>query len=145
MADSADVKDVKARQTQSKKSKAATLDMLKGKNRATAKFSIYLPDDQGDGQEVELTFRAIGSAEYDRIVSKYPPTAEQRAEGSSFNLDTFAPALIAAVSLEPPLSLEDAQEIWTSEEWSRGEVVTLWRRALELCNRGLDIPFTASV
>jgi hypothetical protein len=79
--------------------------------------------------------------EYDRLVSKHPPTTEQRADGASFNLDTFAPALISAVSSDPEISPTDAKEIWNSAEWSRGEVITLYRQAVDLCNRGLDIPF----
>lgn len=144
MAASAASKTASARSTQSRKSKAATLDMLKGKHRAVSTFSIFLPDEKGDPQEFQLTYKAIGAMEYDKLVGKYPPTTEQRADGQTFNINDFAPALISAVCQDPELSFDDAKEIWDSPDWSRGEVVTLWRRALDLCNRGFDIPFTVS-
>ncbi len=137
-------KEVEARQKQSDYSKKATLDMLKGKKRAAAKFTIFVNDEDGEKQEVEINYRAIGATAYDKLVSKHPPTTEQRADGASFNLDTFAPALIAAVCLEPEMSEKDALELWNSPDWSRGEVITLYRHAVDLCNRGMDIPFTES-
>lgn len=135
-------KTVESRAAQSKVSKAVTLDLLKSKQRAVSKFSVYLPDAKGNSVEYELTYRAIGAVEYDKLVSKYPPTTEQRAEGQTFNIDTFAPALISAVCINPEMSYDDAKEIWDSPEWSRGEVITLWRKAVDLCNRGMDVPFT---
>ena len=39
------------------------------------------------------------------------------------------------------MSHEDALEIWESEAWSRGDLMVLFRNAVELNNRGLDIPF----
>lgn len=135
-------KAVEARQAQSDASKASTLDLLKGKKRASEKFTVFVTDDDGESTEVQLHFRAIGAAAYDKLVSKYPPTTEQRADGAQFNLDTFAPALISACCVEPEMSYKDAKEIWDSSDWSRGEVITLYRHAVDLCNRGMDVPFT---
>ena len=134
-----EAKKVEARAQQRNNSKTATLDLLKGKKRQQDTFKIWV-----DSSEVEMTFQAIGAIEYDKLVSKHPPTTEQRADGAAFNLDTFAPALIAAVSSDPEISLSDAKEIWNSNDWSRGEVITLYRKAVDLCNRGLDIPFNAN-
>ena len=80
--------------------------------------------------------------EYDKLVAKHPPKPEQRAEGSSFDIDTFAPALIAAVCVDPEMSEKDAKDIWNSPAWSRGDLMVLFRNAVELNNRGLDIPFS---
>lgn len=137
-----DVEVVAARQDQSKRSKAATLDLLKNKKKAIKKFSLYLTDDDGEQVEVELTFQALGSKEYDKLVAKFPPKPEQRMEGAAFDADKFAPALISACSVEPEMTLEDAQEIWTSDAWSRGDLMALFRTAVELNNRGIDIPFS---
>ncbi len=126
-----------ARNKQSQASKRATLDQLKTKPRATMEFSIYI-----EGAEVTLKYQAIGSKEYDKLVAKHPPKPEQRADGASFNIDTFAPALIAACCLEPEMSKEDAQAIWDSEDWSRGDLMVLFRNAIDLNNRGIDIPFS---
>lgn len=133
-----------ARAKQSSASKAATLDLLKGKSRAKETFSIYLTGESGKEQEVTLTYQAIGALEYDKLVAKHPPKADQRVDGASFNIDTFAPALIAKVCVNPEMTEEDALEIWNSPEWSRGDLMVLFRHAVELNNRGVDIPFTGS-
>jgi hypothetical protein len=142
MPNSTDV--VEARQKQSDESKTATLDLLKNKRRARSTFTLFLADEDGEQQELELTFQAIGARDYDKLVSKHPPKAEQRVEGASFDIDTFAPALIAKCSVEPEMTEKDAKEIWDSPDWSRGDLMVLFRQAVELNNRGLDIPFSAN-
>ena len=137
-------KNVEARQKQSQASKRATLDMLQNKPRSTTEFSLYLSDGNGGTNEVTLKYQAIGMRAYDRLVSKHPPKPDQRAEGNSFDIDTFAPALIAACSVEPEISPTEAKNIWDSEDWSRGDVMVLFRNAVELNNRGLDVPFSVS-
>lgn len=138
------VKQVEARQKQSEASKAATLDILKGKKRAKETFTLFLHDDDGKQVELELTFQAIGAREYDKMVAKHPPKADQRIEGSSFDLDSFGPALIARCSVNPEMTEEDAKEIWESPDWSRGDLMVLFRHAVDLNNRGIDIPFNAN-
>jgi hypothetical protein len=137
-------KQVEARQKQSQASKRATLDMLQNKPRSTTEFSLFLNDGNGGSNEVTLKYQAIGMRAYDRLVSKHPPKPEQRAEGNSFDIDSFAPALIAACSVEPEISPSEAKAIWDSEDWSRGDVMVLFRNAVELNNRGLDVPFSVS-
>jgi hypothetical protein len=137
-------KTAEARQKQSQASKRATLDQLVNKPRSTSEFSLYLGDGNGGTTEVTLKYQAIGMVAYDKLVAKHPPKPEQRAEGSSFNIDTFAPALISACSVEPEMTPSDAKAIWDSDDWSRGDVMVLFRNAVELNNRGLDIPFNES-
>lgn len=142
MPTSAQSKNAEARQKQSQADKRATMDLLLNKPRSTTEFSLYLSDGNGGTNEVTLKYQAIGMREYDRLVGKHPPKPDQRAEGSSFDIDTFAPALIAACAVEPEISPQQAKEIWDSPEWSRGDVMVLFRNAVELNNRGLDIPFS---
>ncbi len=140
--------ETRAKQSeQDKKSrnKRATFEMLKNKPRATSTFTVYIKDEDGEEQELELKYRAIGSVEYDKLVSKHPPKNEQRVEGAVFNIDTFAPALIARVCQEPEMSEDEAAELWNSPDWSRGDLMVLFRNAVELNNRGLDIPFNGTV
>jgi hypothetical protein len=137
-------KNAEARQKQSEQDKRATLDQLINKPRSTTEFTLYLSDGEGGINEVTLKYQAIGMRAYDRLVSKHPPKAEQRAEGSSFDIDTFAPALIAACSVDPEITPTQAKQLWESEDWSRGDVMVLFRNAVELNNRGLDIPFNES-
>ena len=122
----------------------ATLDHLKKKKRAKETFSIYITEEDGKQQEIKLTYQAIGALEYDKLVSKHPPTADQRVEGGSFNIDTFGPALIAKCCVDPEMAEADAIEIWNSPEWSRGDLLVLFTHAVQLNNRGVDIPFSAS-
>jgi|SRR5215831_1189634 len=135
-------KTVEARQKQAAAAKRATLDELINKPRSTTEFSLYLGDGNGGSTEVTLKYRAIGMRAYDRLVAKHPPKPDQRADGASFDMDTFAPALIAACSVDPEISPEQAKEIWDSDDWSRGDVMVLFRNAVELNNRGLDVPFS---
>lgn len=135
-------KAAEARQKQSDSSKRATLDLLKNKKRASMEFALYVHDEDGEQTEITLKFQSIGARDYDKLVAKHPPKPDQRAEGAAFNIDTFAPALIAAVSVEPEMTLQDAQDIWTSPDWSRGDLMVLFRNAIELNNRGVDIPFS---
>lgn len=132
---------VEARQKQSETSKRATLDLLKSKKRARQTFTLFLSDGEGTMHELQMTFQAIGAVEYDKLVSKHPPKAEQRVDGATYNIDSFAPALISRCSVDPEMSEDDAQEIWQSSEWSRGDLMVLFRNAIELNNRGIDIPF----
>ncbi len=119
----------------------ASIDDLFKKKRRETEVVITSQDDDGGTIELTLRYRAIGSREYDDLVSKYPPTREQKADGAAYNVDLFAPALISAVSMEPRLSLDDAKEIYNSPEWSGGEIGGLFIEALKLCNAGLDVPF----
>lgn len=121
----------------------ATFDMLAKKPRRTATFTIHLPDDDGSPQARRMRFRAIPPKRYDRLVAEHPPSKADREKGSSWNPETFPAALVAAVSDVPRLSLEQAQEIADSEEWSGGEFATLFLEALKVCNQGLDVPFSA--
>lgn len=138
----ATAKSTEARQKQSNADKRATIDELINKPRSVTEFSLYISDGNGTSKEVTLKYQAIGMRAYDKLVSKHPPKPDQRAEGASFDIDSFAPALIAACCVEPEISVAQAKEIWDSEAWSRGDVMVLFRNAVELNNRGLDVPFS---
>lgn len=106
---------------------------------------VLIPTVGDDGQEIKLVFRmkALNGKVYDDLVSAHPPKDEDKKNGGQYNVDTFAPALISAASVTPKLSLEQAAELYHSEDWSGGEITSLFFAALRLCNAGLDVPFTA--
>ena len=120
----------------------ATLKDLLHKPARTKEVVLKVPDDGGTVIEYVVTLRAIGSKAYDVLVGMHPPTAEQKKEGATYNPDTFGPALISACAVNPPMTPNEAKELWESEEWSRGEVMELFVSAVEVCSRGLDVPFT---
>lgn len=128
----------------SSRPRMATLDHLRKKKRREADVPITLQDDDGEDVQMTLRFRAISSRQYDKLVSEHPPTPKQKDDGAIYNINNFAPALISAVSLDPKLSVEDASELYNSDDWSGGEIGGLFLAALRLCNAGLDVPFTVS-
>jgi hypothetical protein len=119
------------------KATRATFEKFKAKKRVEREVELEI-----NGDPVTILFRAIGSTEYDKLIAKCPPTYEQKAAGSSYNIDTFGPALLARVCIDPQMTKDEWNEIWNSENWNRGEVVQMFYIATELCNRGFDIPFT---
>src|SRR5947209_3430220 len=93
----------------------ATFDALKAKKRAERVLSVVL----NEGEEpVSFLFRALGVTEYDRLITDNPPNKEQLATGAGFNINTFGPALLHKVCIEPELSDAQWREIWNSPDWS---------------------------
>ena len=116
--------------------KRATLAKLRGKRRVEKEFSVVLAEGE---DPVTFLFRSIGAQDYDRLITKCPPTKEQQAEGGAYNTDRFAPLLLSRVCAEPVLDEAEWAEIWTSPDWNRGEVSALFWTAVNLCNQGLDL------
>lgn len=92
---------------------------------------------------VRMVFQSIGRKAYDALLMAHPPTEEQVAEfqdenrqkdGSPgkgkppYNIETFAPALIAASCVDPELTPEQVEELW--DEWNSTELAELWMAAL---------------
>ena len=123
----------------------ATFDVLKNKPRAEKEVVINIPGADGEENEVTMMFRAIGSTEYDRLLAKHPPTTEQKADNSTYNINTFGPGLLSKVCIDPEMTAKEWTLIWQSDDWNRGEVMGMFLIAVELCNKGLDIPLSEVV
>lgn len=123
--------------------KRASLDILTSKAKVEKEVSVVVPGDDGP-VEMTLLFRSIGSKEYDRLVTNCPPRPDQKKEGASYNIDQFGPELISRVCVDPVMTLEDAQKIWNSDEWNRGEIWDLFTNAVEVCTNGLEVGPTKS-
>lgn len=104
--------------------------------------------------EAEFVFKAIGRHGYDDLLAEHPPTekdrklAKEQAESlglpsfqAEFNAETFPPALISASCIQPQMSLEEALEIWNSDEWNGAELLKLWEAARNANATPGDIPF----
>lgn len=135
-----DVKITQSRQEQSKADKASLLDKLKNKKPRTKTIKVEV-----GGEELELTFQAISAHDLDKLQTKHAPSIEQKARGFVFNPDTFAPALVAACSLDPEMSEADTKQLWASEAWSTGELSVLFDTCSNLCMEGLNTNFTSNV
>ena len=119
----------------------ATLDQLRTKR--PAEKTVTLTVEGADGpEEIDMLFRAIGHHEYDRLVTKFPPTAPQKKEGLTYDIERFGPSLISRVCVDPQMTEDDTHELWNSGQWNRGEITALFLAAVEICNKGLDIPPT---
>lgn len=121
--------------------KIATLEDLLKKPARTKEIIINVPSGKSSTTDFVVTIKAIGSKAYDDLLAAHPPTNEQKKEGTSYNVETFAPALISACSVTPQLTEEQANQIWTSDEWSRGELTELFIGCVEVNSKGLDVPF----
>lgn len=79
---------------------------------------------------VSMRFRSIGRKRYDKLVTEHPATDEQKAEqpDAAWNLDTFPPALLSASCIEPPMTVEEATELF--ETWNVAEFMEIWTAAL---------------
>ena len=97
--------------------------------------------------EVVFTFESIGSVAYDDIVGdpENQPTDEQKKEGATFNSLTFPPALIAAASVDPVITLEQATAIFQDRSWNGAELEKLFYAALEVNTETGDIPLSKGV
>jgi len=127
------------------KAPVATLDQLKKKKRVTKSVTIVVGDEDGDPVEVSLSFRGISAHRYDRLIAAHPPRPSDKKQGYAYNPDSFGPAIVAATCIEPEMSLDDAKEIWQSDDWNRGERMQLLMAAIEVCTAGLNVPFSKSV
>lgn len=123
----------------------ATFDQLRKKKSRTDDVKLTIQGDDGESVDMIIRIKAIGSTAYDEMISGCPPTRDQNERGATFNMDQFAPALISACALEPPLTYEQAVELYTSDEWASGEIGQLFFACQRVCNSGLDVPFNGAV
>ncbi|MFC9891443.1 hypothetical protein [Streptomyces pilosus] len=79
-----------------------------------------------DKASVTLRFTALERKALEDLQKEHPPTEEEEAEGAEFRMDTFAPALISAASLDG-MPLEDAQHFLNT--WATADAQALWRAA----------------
>lgn len=80
--------------------------------------------------EFTFTFEALGRQEYLQLLAAHPPRQEDRAERLSFNGETFPPALVAASAVEPTISAEQAEQLFTT--LSDAQFSKLWNAALSV-------------
>ena len=117
----------------------ATIDELLGKGRATETITVELPGPDGPVAR-KLQFAAIANDDYEALQSQFPPTEKQKTEGYAYNIERFAPALVAACMSKPTMTMQQVQQIWGSDNWSTGELSNLYGICQGLCVGGFNIP-----
>jgi hypothetical protein len=115
---------------------------LLGKPKTRDTFKLYVGSGD-DKVEVEVTVEALSMKDYDKLLSKYPPTDDEAARGLTYELDKFAPALISACLVDPEMTLTQTKQLWASENWSRGDVEGLFGKVLQVNHRESTVPFNA--
>lgn len=134
-----DIKTTAVRLAQSNSDKQSTLDKLKGKKPRSKTVEVTI-----DGEQIQITFKAISASELDKLQAKHQPTMEQKTRGLVYNPNTFGPALIAACAVDPEMTEKDALEIWDSPYWSTGEISFLFDTCTQLCMEGMTVSFSKS-
>ncbi|MFI2620394.1 hypothetical protein [Streptomyces sp. NPDC018584] len=79
-----------------------------------------------DAAAVTLRFTALGRRELEELQKKHPASEEEEAEGADFALDTFAPALISAASMDD-MPVDYARHCL--DTWSAADASGLWNAA----------------
>lgn len=123
-------------------SPVATLDDLLSKPRRTRSLDLQVPGPEGEARNLRVVAEALSGDDFDDLVAKYPPTKEQREKGFGWNPDEFLPRLIAATLTEPRLNVEQAKELWSSPNWSVGELSSLVAFCQRVNQESLGVPFT---
>jgi hypothetical protein len=117
----------------------ATLEDLKAKPRRTKEVDIPI------GESVlSIVVGSINTKAYDDLVSEHPPSKKDKDSGAMWNVETFAPAVMAACTINPPMTEEQALELWNSDDWSRGELFDWFMACIDVCNSGMRVPTSAS-
>ncbi|GEM_PF-6380895 len=91
---------------------------------------------------VTFTFRALPRAEWRRLVAAHPPADGDAADGLDFDPDGICAPLLAAASVDPEISLSDAEAI--VDEWSEAEVTALFTAAFLAQREIRDVPLPSS-
>lgn len=81
-----------------------------------------------------FVFESVGTTAWFKLVTEHPPLDSQRRTHDT-NWVTFRPAAIAASSVEPKLTVDDAQ--WLMDELPVSEWEKLWAACME-ANVGAD-------
>ena len=106
---------------------AEKLARLRAKKPVERTLEIRVDGD--DQPPVTLTFRALPRPDYERLQAAHPPSDADRAQGKAYNVETFAPALLAASSTDG-MTLTDAEDICRT--WNLAEVSMLFGAAVSV-------------
>lgn len=109
-------------------------DLSQGPPESVVDMETQLADmrDSAADTQASFTFEACSFAALEELKYRYPPNEKQAAEGMQWDVDDFAPALLALTCIDPGLTDAEAKELWTT--WEAGLVNTIYRAAWDVCN-----------
>ncbi len=115
-------------------------DVIESRKEALADAVAELKEAQTARDEMVVPYRfgSLGRKRLDALIRAHPPTPEQRKahreeqrqKGETpgelpFNSETFPPAFISACLQSPEYTVEEATELWNSDDWGLGETNAL--------------------
>ncbi|MFF8910514.1 hypothetical protein [Streptomyces olivaceoviridis] len=101
------------------------LALLK-REAADAKTELAAAQKAYDEQTITLRFSALERKALEKLQKQHPATEEDEANGDDWAMDTFAPALISAASLDG-MPVEAARRYL--DTWAPGDARDLWQAA----------------
>ncbi|WP_329474247.1 hypothetical protein OIE75_40765 (plasmid) [Streptomyces sp. NBC_01723] len=96
------------------------------KQHKDAKTELTAAQKAYDACTVVLRFTALERKELEKLQNQHPASEEEEEKGEGFAMDTFAPALISAASLDG-MPVEKARQYL--DTWSTADAGDLWRAA----------------
>lgn len=95
-----------------------------------------------NGKTLKIHLRAIGHEAYDELVASSPPSKDEQEKGFVFNQKAFQPKLVSAVVTRPKMDLDRASRLMADPNWSGGEWGGLYAACVEICQTGINVPFS---
>jgi hypothetical protein len=96
------------------------------KETRQAKTELAAATKAYDAQTITLRFAALERRDLEQLQKAHPASEEDEANGDDWAMDTFAPALISAASLDG-MPVEAARRYLDS--WALGDARDLWQAA----------------
>jgi hypothetical protein len=123
-----------------------SFDEMMGKHERVAKVPVVFPSKGGTEKSVKklVLMKAISAVDYDELVAECAPNRQQRDQGMQYDPEKFQPALVAACSVQPALTRDQASQLYKNPRWAGGEFGTLFLAAQRLCNVTMDVPFSVT-
>ncbi|MFM9373276.1 hypothetical protein [Streptomyces sp. Da 82-17] len=93
---------------------------------AAARAELAAAQEAFDKAAITLTFQALERRELEDLQAKHPASEQDEADGQDFAMDSFAPALIAAASVDG-MPVDYAKHCL--DTWSAADARGLWNAA----------------
>lgn len=96
------------------------------KQTKEAQDTLKTAQEEYDAHTVTLTFQALERGQLEDLIKAHPPLEEEEEDNAEFHFATFAPALIAAASVDgmPEEYAQHAMKTWALDDWK-----SLWGAA----------------
>lgn len=93
---------------------------------------------QADLVSAEFTFQELPRPDFRALVEAHGP---EKGSSARWNEETFAPALIAACCVDPVMTIEQAETVWST--WSEAATFLLFSKAWDVNEGKVKVPFFA--